>query len=272
MKDINGTQIYFNNVKEFNLISKEQEKKFAEEKNYDGLISANLRLVVSIAKKFMNKGLEFDDLIQEGNMGLMVAAEKFDETKGFKFSTYATYWIEQYIRKALADKVRAIRVPVNIYSLLGKLNAEKAKFEEENGIEPTAEDLAEIFNVSVEKMRDILIASESVTSIDIPLTADDSDSAMVKDVVKDEQAVDPYEEAEAEGLRTCIAALVSTLETREADIITKRFGLNGESPLTLEEIGKIYNLSKERIRQIEQDALRKLRNPVRNAKVKAFLA
>lgn len=268
-------RMYLKEIGRVPLLSPEEEKELAErmaqgdEEAKNKLVEANLRLVVSIAKRYVGKGMFFLDLIQEGNIGLMKAVEKFDYEKGFKFSTYATWWIRQAITRAIADQARTIRIPVHMVETIHKVSRYSRQMLQELGREATAEEIGEKMNMPADKVREIMKIAQDPVSLETPI-GEEEDSHL-GDFIPDEEAPQPAEIASATILREVIERELHTLTPREELVIKLRFGLLDGRSRTLEEVGTQFNITRERIRQIEAKALRKLRHPSRARHLKGFL-
>jgi len=273
--NVDSVRMYLKEIGKIDLLTFDQEVQLAQdiergsEKSRAALINANLRLVVSIAKKYIGRGLTFLDLVQEGNQGLMRAVEKFDWQRGFKFSTYATWWIRQAITRAIADQAKTIRIPVHMVETINKVYKATRALTQKLGHEPDVEQIAEEVGISVEKVEEIYRISQDTTSLATPV-GDDEDS-FLGDFIEDTTQLSPYEETSQELLRESIEEVLESLDEREGKVLSLRFGLMGETPKTLEEVGKIFNVTRERIRQIEAKALRKLRHPSRRKKLQDYL-
>ena len=268
-------KMYLKEIGKVNLLSADEETELAQkmsegdEEAKKKLAEANLRLVVSIAKRYVGRGMMFLDLIQEGNLGLIRAVDKFDYTKGYKFSTYATWWIRQAITRAIADQARTIRIPVHMVETINKLVRVSRQLVQELGREPTPEELAKGLNMSVEKVREISKISQEPVSLETPI-GEEEDSHL-GDFIPDDDAPAPSEAASYVLLKEQLVDVLKTLTPREAKVLKLRFGLIDGRQRTLEEVGKEFNVTRERIRQIEAKALRKLRHPSRSKKLKDFL-
>jgi len=268
-------KMYLKEIGKVNLLTAEEETQLAkkmsegDEDAKKRLAEANLRLVVSIAKKYVGRGMMFLDLIQEGNLGLIRAVDKFDYTKGYKFSTYATWWIRQAITRAIADQARTIRIPVHMVETINKLVRVSRQLVQELGREPTPEELASGLNMSIEKVREISKISQEPVSLETPI-GEEEDSHL-GDFIPDDDAPAPSEAASFVLLREQLQDVLNTLTPREAKVLSLRFGLEDGRQRTLEEVGKEFEVTRERIRQIEAKALRKLRHPSRSKKLKDFL-
>ncbi|HAL63215.1 MAG TPA: RNA polymerase sigma factor RpoD [Clostridiales bacterium] len=268
-------KMYLKEIGKVDLLDADEELELAkrmsegDEVAKKKLAEANLRLVVSIAKRYVGRGMLFLDLIQEGNLGLIKAVDKFDYSKGYKFSTYATWWIRQAITRAIADQARTIRIPVHMVETINKLVRISRQLVQELGREPTTEELAKELNLSVEKVREISKISQEPVSLETPI-GEEEDSHL-GDFIPDDDAPAPSEVASFVMLKEQLEDVLKTLTTREAKVLRLRFGLEDGRPRTLEEVGKEFDVTRERIRQIEAKALRKLRHPSRSKKLKDYL-
>ena len=268
-------KIYLKEIGRVPLLSPDEEtelaKRMAEGDSYakKRLSEANLRLVVSIAKKYVGRGMQFLDLIQEGNLGLLKALEKFDYTKGFKFSTYATWWIRQAITRAIADQARTIRIPVHMVETITKVKKVSSQLLHETGHDPSAEEIADKLEMPAERVREIMRIAQDPVSLETPI-GEEEDSHL-GDFIPDDDAPAPADAASLMLLKEQLNEVLSTLTDREAKVLRLRFGLEDGRSRTLEEVGKEFDVTRERIRQIEAKALRKLRHPSRSKKVKDFL-
>ena len=268
-------RMYLKEIGVVPLLSNEEEKELAiavENGDLEAkqrLAEANLRLVVSIAKRYVGRGMQFLDLIQEGNMGLMKAVDKFDYSKGFKFSTYATWWIRQAITRAIADQARTIRIPVHMVETINKLIRVSRQLLQELGREPSPEEIAEEMDIPVERVREILKISQEPVSLETPI-GEEEDSHL-GDFIQDDNVPVPAEAAASTLLKEQLVEVLGTLTDREQKVLRLRFGMDDGRARTLEEVGKEFNVTRERIRQIEAKALRKLRHPSRSRKLKDYL-
>lgn len=267
-------KMYLREIGQIPLLSYEEEIEYAQrvlesdEEAKQKLIESNLRLVVSIAKKHTNRGLKMLDLIQEGNMGLMKAVEKFEYEKGFKFSTYATWWIRQAITRAIADQGRTIRIPVHMIETINKIKKESRIILQETGKEPTAEELAVKLEIPVDKVKNILEMNQDPISLETPVGSEEDSE--LGDFVEDDKFANPYDATTRVLLKEQLDEVLKTLNEREEKVLRYRYGLDDGSQKTLEEVGKIFNVTRERIRQIEVKALRKLRHPSRRKKLEDY--
>jgi len=268
-------RMYLKEIGKVSLLTQEEEIELAvrmsqgDEEAKRHMAEANLRLVVSIAKRYVGRGMLFLDLIQEGNLGLIKAVEKFDYTKGYKFSTYATWWIRQAITRAIADQARTIRIPVHMVETINKVIRVSRQLLQELGHDPSAEEIAAEMNIPVEKVRDILKIAQEPVSLETPI-GEEEDSHL-GDFIPDEDASEPSEAASFSLLKEQLMSVLATLTPREEKVLRLRFGIEDGRTRTLEEVGKEFNVTRERIRQIEAKALRKLRHPSRSKKLRDFL-
>lgn len=268
-------RMYLKEIGKVPLLSAEKELELANRMSNGDLsakqqlVEANLRLVVSIAKRYVNRGMFFLDLIQEGNLGLMKAAEKFDYGKGFKFSTYATWWIRQAITRAIADQARTIRIPVHMVETINKVLRVSRQLLQEKGRDPLDEEIAKEMDMPVDKVRDILKIAQEPVSLEMPI-GEEEDSHL-GDFIADDNTPAPADAASYQMLREHLLEVLHTLTPREEAVLKLRFGLEDGRPRTLEEVGKVFDITRERIRQIEAKALRKLRHPSRSKKLKDYL-
>ena len=268
-------RMYLKEIGRINLLTSDEEFEYAvraeqgDEEAKRMLAESNLRLVVSIAKRYVGRGMLFLDLIQEGNIGLMKAVDKFDPTKGYKFSTYATWWIRQAITRAIADQARTIRIPVHMVETINKLARIQRQLTQELNREPTEEELAKKIGISVEKVREVYKISQDPVSLETPIG--EEDDSHLGDFIKDERTMSPEEYATIEMLKEELSGVLLTLTEREEKVLRLRFGLDDGQCRTLEEVGQVFNVTRERIRQIEAKALRKLRHPSRSRRLKDFL-
>ena len=268
-------KVYLKEIGRVPLLTPEEEVELAERMAKGDpaarkrLSEANLRLVVSIAKRYVGRGMQFLDLIQEGNLGLIKAVEKFDHTKGFKFSTYATWWIRQAITRAIADQARTIRIPVHMVETINKVKKVSSQLLHKNGHDPSAEEIAEELDMPIDKVREIMRVAQEPVSLETPI-GEEEDSHL-GDFIEDSDAPAPADAASHTLLKEQLEDVLSTLTSREKKVLELRFGLEDGRNRTLEEVGKEFNVTRERIRQIEAKALRKLRHPSRSKRLKDFL-
>lgn len=269
-------RMYLKEIGRIKLLTREQEVELAQGvdrgdvKSKEMLTTSNLRLVVSIAKKYIGRGMSFLDLIQEGNKGLIRAVEKYDWTKGFKFSTYATWWIRQAITRAIADQARTIRIPVHMVETINKLIRISRKLMQEMGREPTPEEVAKEMDIEPAKVREIMKISQKTTSLEKPIG--DDDDSYLGDFIPDDTQMSPYDVTSIKMLKENVGEVLGSLSDRESKVLKMRFGLDEtKRPMTLEEVGKEFGVTRERIRQIEAKALRKLKHPSQRKKLQDYL-
>lgn len=273
---LDGVKAYLKSIGNHPRLTAEQEKELSikalagDHSAINKLVECNLLLVVSIAKKYYGCGLPLLDLIQEGNLGLIKAAEKYDGSRGFRFSTYATYWIRQAISRALGDQSRTIRIPANMVELLSKVKKVTAELTQKLGRTPSDKEIAKHLDIEVDKVQAVMDIAQATTSLDTPV--DDEGETSMGDLIADHSAENPMANIIKEANKQIVASILDTLGPREAEILKMRFGIDAEKAMTLEEVGDHYGLSKERIRQIENKAIRKLRNPVRAKMLKEAMA
>ena len=264
---LDGVKAYLKSIGNHPRLNFEEEKELSEKAlagDMDAqtkLVECNLKLVVPIAKRYMGCGLPLLDLIQEGNLGLIKAAGKYDGSKGFRFSTYATYWIRQTISRALGDQSRTIRIPANMVELLSKVKKASAELTQTLHRDPSDKEIAEKLGVELDKVQTVMDIAQATTSLDTPV--DDDGETTMGDLVADYAAENPYQNLVKQANIEIVDSVLSTLSTKEADILRMRFGINADKPMTLEEVGQHYGVTRERIRQVENKAIRKLRNPIR---------
>lgn len=274
--DINDIQTYLKQIGQYNVLTDEEEKelfnkyKTGDETAKEEIIKHNLKLVVSIAKKYKGIGLAFMDLIQEGSFGLIAAVDKFDVSLGYKFSTYATYWIRQAITKAIISKGRGIRLPAHINNKISKIRNMQRVLSVELGHEPSFAEIAERMQMEETDIKDYLDMGQSIASLDLPIGNDED--AILGDFIEDNRFESPVSVAAKKDLKEQLLKVMDSLDSREKIVLIKRYGLEDDEPMTLEEIGKELGLSRERIRQIEEKALRKMRNPIRSEQLKVYMA
>jgi RNA polymerase primary sigma factor len=268
---------YFHEIARYELLSPDEEVKLAVQirngdiKSQNKLVNSNLRFVVSVAKMYQNQGLSLGDLINEGNIGLVKAARRFDETRGFKFISYAVWWIRQGIMSAIADQSRVVRLPLNQVGNLTRLGKAYRNFEQEFERKPTAEELEKVLEITADELAQIQQISGRQLSVDAPLTNGEEKSTTLKDILKNESQAMPDRDLMVDSLKNEVEDILSSLDAREAEVIRLSFGIGSNHKATLEEIGVKFNLTRERIRQIKEKALRKLRNSKRNVRLKDYL-
>lgn len=273
---LDGVKAYLKSIGNHPRLTHEQEKELSvralagDRKAINELVSCNLLLVIPIAKKYFGCGLPLLDLIQEGNLGLIKAAEKYDGTKGWRFSTYATYWIRQSISRALGDQSRTIRIPANMVDLLSKVKKASNELTLKNGRKPTDKEIANYIGEELDKVQTVLDIAQATTSLDTPVDEDGETS--MGDLIADHSAENPFQNLVKEANKQIVESVLNTLSGKEAEVLRMRFGIDTTKPMTLEEVGNAYGVTRERIRQIENKAIRKLRNPLRARMLKEAMA
>ena len=276
-REVASLDKYLQEISREGMISAEEEVELAvrikagDQRALEKLTRANLRFVVSVAKQYQNQGMTLPDLINEGNVGLIKAAERFDETRGFKFISYAVWWIRQAILQALAEQARIVRLPLNKIGTINKLNRAFSELEQKNERPPSAEELAEVMGVSVSDVKQSLQSNGRHVSMDAPLTEGDESSSSLYDVLPNTYSETPDVDLVKESLRKDIERSLSTLTSREGEVVRLYFGLNGRYPLTLEEIGDKFDLTRERVRQIKEKAIRRMKHTSRSKMLKNYL-
>jgi RNA polymerase primary sigma factor len=273
---LDGVKAYLKSIGNHPRLNFEEEKELSakalagDKEAVNHLVECNLKLVVPIAKRYTGCGLPLLDLIQEGNLGLIKAAEKYDGSKGWRFSTYATYWIRQTISRALGDQSRTIRIPANMVELLSKVKKASAELTQSLRRDPTDQEIADKLNIELDKVQTVMDIAQATTSLDTPV--DDEGETSMGDLIADTSTENPYQNMVAEANRQIVESVLSTLSSKEAEILRMRFGIGSDRPMTLEEVGKHYGVTRERIRQVENKAIRKLRNPMRAHMLKEAMA
>lgn len=273
---LDGVKAYLKSIGNHPRLNFEEEKELSakalagDKEAVNHLVECNLKLVVPIAKRYTGCGLPLLDLIQEGNLGLIKAAEKYDGSKGWRFSTYATYWIRQTISRALGDQSRTIRIPANMVELLSKVKKASAELTQSLRRDPTDQEIADKLNIELDKVQTVMDIAQATTSLDTPV--DDDGETSMGDLIADTSTENPYQNMVAEANRQIVESVLSTLSSKEAEILRMRFGIGSDRPMTLEEVGKHYGVTRERIRQVENKAIRKLRNPMRARMLKEAMA
>lgn len=273
---LDGVKAYLKSIGNHPRLTAEEEKELSvlalqgDQEAINRLVNCNLKLVVPIAKRYYGCGLPLLDLIQEGNLGLIKAAEKYDGAKGFRFSTYATYWIRQAISRALGDQSRTIRIPANMVELLSKVKRVSAELTLQLHRDPTDQEIAAALGVELDKVQTVMDLAQATSSLDVAV--DDDGETCIGDLIADESILTPYQSLAKEANRQIVENVLSTLSTKEADILRMRFGIGSDRAMTLEEVGQHYGVTRERIRQVENKAIRKLRSPLRVRMLKEAMA